>query len=416
MSKPKVVSIFSGAGGLDIGFRKAGFKIIFSSDNWETAVKTLKQNKERGQEITCQDISEIDFKELKFKHKKIDVLIGGPPCPPFSKSRFYRENLPRSLDDDTATHTLNYYFNAVEILEPETFVFENVPGFVYKTHKEAKEFFDGKLQELGYDLVFDRVINCANLNPESFEQKIFGVEKNNGEVIKGFLEDSNGGTILFDQIEDMPISTQGKIIGFLEEQKFTRLGGIKSVKTDVRIISSTKTDLENSIKLNLFREDLFFKLNVIPINVPTLDERKDDIEDLINIFIDDYSKQNNFKKKVFSSECIEFFKSINLTGNVRQLRNLIQWILILLAESKLTKIEINHIPDEIKSQFNKKTDQAFFRELPMKDAREIFEKNYIEQFLNKYDFNINKVSNIIGMERTALYRKIKNLNINLSKK
>ena len=261
-----------------------------------------------------------------------------------------------------------------------------------------------------------RVINCANLNPESFEQKIFGVEKNNGEVIKGFLEDSNGGTILFDQIEDMPISTQGKIIGFLEEQKFTRLGGIKSVKTDVRIISSTKTDLENSIKLNLFREDLFFKLNVIPINVPTLDERKDDIEDLINIFIDDYSKQNNFKKKVFSSECVEFFKSINLTGNVRQLRNLIQWILILLAESKITKIEINHIPDEIKSQFNKKTDQTFFRELPMKDAREIFEKNYIEQFLNKYDFNINKVSNVIGMERTALYRKIKNLNINLSKK
>ena len=261
-----------------------------------------------------------------------------------------------------------------------------------------------------------RVVNCANLNPENFEQKLFGVEKNNGEFITGLLEDSDGGTILFDQIEDMPISTQGKIIGFLEEQKFTRFGGIKSLKTNVRIISSTKTDLENNIKLNLFREDLFFKLNVIPINVPSLHERKDDIEDLVNIFIDDYSKQNNFKKKFFSSECIEFFKSLKLTGNARQLRNLIQWVLTLLAESKNTKIEINHIPNEIKSQFNKNLDHALLSELPMKDARENFEKNYIEQFLYKYDFNINKVSNIIGMERTALYRKIKNLNINLSKK
>lgn len=177
MAKPKVVSIFSGAGGFDIGFRKAGFKIVFSSDNWETAVDTLKQNKERGQEITCQDVSEIDFKAIKFKHKKIDVLIGGPPCPPFSKSRFYRENLPRSLDDVTATHTLSYYFNAVEILEPETFVFENVPGFVYKTHKEAKEFFDGKLQELGYDLVFDRVINCANYGVPQIRERFFAIAK-----------------------------------------------------------------------------------------------------------------------------------------------------------------------------------------------------------------------------------------------
>lgn len=186
MSKPKVVSIFSGAGGFDIGFRNAGFKIIFSSDNWKTAVETLKQNKERGQEITCQDVSEIDFKTIKSKNKKIQVLIGGPPCPPFSKSRFYREKLPRALEDDTATHTLKHYFKALRILEPETFVFENVPGFVYKSHKEAKEFFDCEIQNLGYELVFDAVINCANYGVPQIRERYFAIGKKRS-IRQGFF-------------------------------------------------------------------------------------------------------------------------------------------------------------------------------------------------------------------------------------
>ena len=124
--KPKVVSLFSGCGGMDIGFKTAGYQIILSTDNWPIAVETLKNNTQGKQEILCSDIGEVNFKRIKKRHGEIDVLIGGPPCPPFSKSRFYRESLPRGMKDEVANHTMSNYFRAVKELKPKTFVFENV--------------------------------------------------------------------------------------------------------------------------------------------------------------------------------------------------------------------------------------------------------------------------------------------------
>ena len=189
-----------------------------------------------------------------------------------------------------------------------------------------------------------QIINCANLDNDSFEKKLFGIEKSNSEIIKGALEEFDEGTILFDQIEDLSLSAQGKMIGFLEGQKFSRHGGVHLIKTNVRIISSTKSDLEKMIDSNLFREDLYFKLNVIPIIVPTISQRKEDIPELVKLFTQKFIKKNNFKEKVFSEDCILFFQSLKLSGNIRQLKNLVEWILIILSEKNVKLITQNDIP------------------------------------------------------------------------
>ena len=259
-----------------------------------------------------------------------------------------------------------------------------------------------------------QIINCANLDNDSFEKKLFGIEKSNSEIIKGALEEFDEGTILFDQIEDLSLSAQGKMIGFLEGQKFSRHGGVHLIKTNVRIISSTKSDLEKMIDSNLFREDLYFKLNVIPIIVPTISQRKEDIPELVKLFTQKFIKKNNFKEKVFSEDCILFFQSLKLSGNIRQLKNLVEWILIILSEKNVKLITQNDIPIEIKSQFDNKNFLNSFENISMKEARDMFERQFLNEKLRENRFNINKLSKMIGMERTALYRKLKSLKIDIS--
>jgi len=259
-----------------------------------------------------------------------------------------------------------------------------------------------------------QIINCTNLDNDGFEKKLFGIEKNNSEIIKGALEEFDEGTILFDQIEDLSLSAQGKMIGFLEGQKFSRHGGVHLIKTNVRIISSTKSDLEKMIDCNLFRQDLYFKLNAIPIKVPTISQRKEDIPELVKHFTQKFVKKNNFKEKVFSEDCILFFQSLKLSGNIRQLKNLVEWILIILSENNVKLITQNDIPIEIKSQFDNKNFLYSFANISMKDARDMFERHFLNEKLRENKFNINKLSKMIGMERTALYRKLKSLKIDIS--
>lgn len=176
---PTVVSLFSGAGGIDIGFHRAGYRILLSTDIWPLACQTLEKNKMGGEVITG-DIREIDFLTLKKKMKrKIDVLVGGPPCPPFSKSRFYRVEKKRGLHDESGAFTVEEYFRAVEQLNPSVFLFENVHGFVYKPHIQALEFLKDKSNELGYSVEY-KVVNAADYGvPQTRERFIcVGVKKN----------------------------------------------------------------------------------------------------------------------------------------------------------------------------------------------------------------------------------------------
>ena len=175
--KPKIVSLFSGVGGIDLGFEKAGFETIFASDIWGRACESLKENFPKS-EIVCEDIEKIDFKKIKKKYKTIDGLVGGPPCPPFSKSRFYRKEKERGIDDEDGFMTVSNYFRAVEELNPKFFFFENVHGFVFKPHKSALELVEKESKRLGYK-IFHTVVNAADYGVPQTRQRFIciGVKK-----------------------------------------------------------------------------------------------------------------------------------------------------------------------------------------------------------------------------------------------
>lgn len=171
MSKPRIVSVFSGVGGIDIGFEKAGFNTVFATDIWDVSCSSLEENFPET-EVVCGDITNINFKEIRKKNKAIDGLVGGPPCPPFSKSRFYRKEKDRGIDDEDGFITISNYFRAVEELNPKFFLFENVHGFVYKPHKSALELIEAESKRLGYK-IFHQVLNAADYGvPQTRERFI----------------------------------------------------------------------------------------------------------------------------------------------------------------------------------------------------------------------------------------------------
>jgi DNA (cytosine-5)-methyltransferase 1 len=215
--KPKIVSVFSGVGGIDFGFEKAGFETIFATDIWSKACDSLKVNFPNC-EIICDTIEKIDFAKIKRKYKSIDGLVGGPPCPPFSKSRFYRKEKDRGIDDEDGFMTVSNYFRAVEELNPKFFFFENVHGFVFKPHQSALEFVEKESERLGYK-IFHSVFNAADYGVPQTRQRFIciGVKKNMNDfefpkqthsdptkIIKGTKAWVNCGQILNDIDFDLP--------------------------------------------------------------------------------------------------------------------------------------------------------------------------------------------------------------------
>lgn len=181
--KPKIVSVFSGVGGIDFGFEQTGFETIFASDIWDRACESLKVNFPNT-EVVCDNIENIDFKKIKKTYKNIDGLVGGPPCPPFSKSRFYRKEKERGIDDEDGFMTVSNYFRAVEELDPKFFFFENVHGFVFKPHKSALEMVEMESKRLGYK-IFHKVINAADYGVPQTRQRFIciGIKKNMEDFI-----------------------------------------------------------------------------------------------------------------------------------------------------------------------------------------------------------------------------------------
>lgn len=171
ITKPKVVSLFSGAGGLDIGFEQAGFETVFATDVWDIACKTLELNN-MSREVCCGDIRNIDFKAIKDKYGEIDVLIGGPPCPPYSQTRHYLVGKASGFEDEHAGFAVPEYFRAVEEIKPRVFLFENVDGFTFKTHQDEFEFLKAKADELGYNIEY-KVVNCANYGVPQTRKRFF---------------------------------------------------------------------------------------------------------------------------------------------------------------------------------------------------------------------------------------------------
>ena len=264
-------------------------------------------------------------------------------------------------------------------------------------------------------------LNCAILNPDRIEIELFGsdIASSGAAPHIGVLERADGGTLLLDEVADMPLETQAKILRVLQDQSFTRVGGQNQIKADVRILAASGSNLLQAIDEGRFREDLYYRLNVVPVHVPSLKERSDDIGALIAYFMNQNAAQAGLEKRSFSDGAMAALQSYSWPGNVRQLRNLIEWMMIMAPVNQDTPIQLEDLPPEI-SQIVSSALKAEWGEdmisLPLREAREVFEREYLLAQVNRFGGNISKTAQFVGMERSALHRKLKSLNINTSER
>ena len=252
------------------------------------------------------------------------------------------------------------------------------------------------------------ILNGALLDSNKYELELFGEEKQNGSISYGALEKANKGTLLIDQVSEIPLDIQSKILRVLIDQKFKRLNGNNDLNVDVRIICSSSKDLKDEVKKGNFREDLYHRLNVFEINIQPLNERVSDIPLLINYFSEKISQSYNIRQLQID-ENDSYILNHNWQGNVRELRNLIERIAILQPDTK-DKVS-NIVKESLKTDdFQEKITENSLS-VPLKEAREKFEKEYLTIQLKKFNGNISKTANFVGMERSALHRKLKGLGI-----
>lgn len=261
------------------------------------------------------------------------------------------------------------------------------------------------------------ILNCATLRPERLEIELFGATKDiDGEAKTGLLEQAHEGTLLLDEVSDMPLETQAKILHVLQEQKFQKIGSSEQTTVDVRILASTNKDLQEEVREERFREDLFYRLNVVPIHIPALKERSQDIPELVEYFVKQLHKETGMPLQNFSKSAYDLLKQHSWPGNIRQLRNTVEWTLIMNAHTPGQEIGADKLPPELRGHSKISHNDAddgisnlSYMELPLKEARDLFEKGYIDSQIKRFDGNISKTAEFIGMERSALHRKIKSL-------
>jgi two-component system nitrogen regulation response regulator NtrX len=256
------------------------------------------------------------------------------------------------------------------------------------------------------------IVSAATLSPERLEEFLFGVDaEQDGPPRVGALEEAHGGTLYVDEIADMPLETQGKILRVLLDQTFQRVGGVKKIKVDVRIVSSSARNLQERIAANVFREDLYHRLAVVPIHVPSLAERREDIPSLIEYFARSYCTISGQQYRNFSDEAVAVLQARAWPGNVRELRNNVERILILAAGDDNEEITASHVtsPEPAGNGHGLSSEQLL--SMPLREARESFEKEYITGQLLRFGGNISKTALYIGMERSALHRKLKSLGL-----
>jgi two-component system, NtrC family, nitrogen regulation response regulator NtrX len=261
------------------------------------------------------------------------------------------------------------------------------------------------------------VINAAAITPERMETELFGTEQANGsgEGRKiGALEEAHGGTLFIDEIADMPRETQSKILRVLVDQTFQRVGGTAKVAVDVRIISSTARNLEADIAAGKFREDLYHRLSVVPIRVPPLAERREDIPDLIEYFMEQISHATGLPRRRIGEDAMAVLQTHDWPGNIRQLRNNVERLLILAGGEPDAVISASMLPQDVGSMVPSMPNGNGGEQLmglPLREAREVFEREYLVAQISRFGGNISRTAEFVGMERSALHRKLKALGI-----
>ena len=262
------------------------------------------------------------------------------------------------------------------------------------------------------------VLNCATAAPERLEIELFGVEEGEGGSeggrTIGLFEQAHGGTLLLDEVADMPLETQGKIVRGLQEQTFFRVGGKTRVEVDVRVVASTNRDLPAEIAAGRFREDLYYRLNVVPIRVPPLRERREDIPSLILELMRQVAEASGLPQRTLGDDAIAALQGYDWPGNVRQLRNVLERLLIMAPGDAGQPIRADMLPNDIVA-----TTPSVLRwerggevmRLPLREAREVFEREYLIAQVTRFGGNISRTASFVGMERSALHRKLKSLGV-----
>ena len=370
--------------------------IISGHGNIEIAVAAIKQGA-------------YDFIEKPFNTDQLLVVINRA----MEVSKLRRENSALKIQDITRSEMIgksttfkNLKNNLDKVIKSNGRVLLTGPPGSGK--EVAARYIHANSNRSNFPFI---TINCASIESNRMEEVLFGSQHNGGEVEPGLLEIAHGGVVYFDEVADMPIGTQSKILRVLVEQQFIRLGGSDTVRVDLRVISSTTKNLKALITEGKFREELYHRLNVVPIEVPSLEDRRDDIPELSSFFLQELHNQQGLTDRKLSEDSLTFLQSMEWPGNVRQLKNHIERILILgpeddfISVNELTELNPSFEDENIETVINNVVS------LPLREARELFERDYLLTQINRFGGNISRTASFVGMERSALHRKLKSLDI-----
>jgi two-component system nitrogen regulation response regulator NtrX len=375
--------------------------IISGHGNIEIAVAAVKQGA-------------YDFIEKPFNIDQLMVVISRA----MEASRLRRENANLKVTDATSSVMIGSS-SAFKTLKSQLDKVTRTNGRIMLTgpagsgKEVAARYIHANSDRAGDPFV---TVNSASIEPERMEEVLFGRETLERGHEPGLLEQAHGGILFFDEIADMPLGTQSKILRVLVDQQFQRVGGADKVRVDLRVISSTNKDLQQEIEDGRFREELYHRLNVVPISVPSLETRREDIPELALHFIADFNKSQGLPLRVLSDESVALLQTMRWPGNVRQLKNVIERILILGPENGTVEAA------ELPSNEGSSSDDGGFglssnlATLPLREARELFEREYLMTQINRFGGNISRTASFVGMERSALHRKLKSLNVVTSNK
>jgi two-component system, NtrC family, nitrogen regulation response regulator NtrX len=274
----------------------------------------------------------------------------------------------------------------------------------------AARLLHGWSQRAGAPFV---IVSAARMTPERVEEELFGVEEGGDLVRPGLLEQAHGGTLFLDEIADMPVATQARILRVLTDQSFQRVGGTRTVKVDVRVVSATSRDLQHEIAEGRFREDLYYRLNVVPVAIPPLPDRREDIPALVMHFLAHYASERRVPTPEIAPDAMVALQSYDWPGNVRQLRNVVERTVILAPGDRIGRIDLDLLPAEV---LGEQVDMGgagagAIMGAPLREARETFEREYLRVQIRRFSGNISRTASFIGMERSALHRKLKLLGI-----
>lgn len=259
------------------------------------------------------------------------------------------------------------------------------------------------------------ILNAASIAPETMELELFGTETEPGSPRKvGALEEAHGGTLYIDEVSEMPRDTQAKIMRVLVDQSFSRVGGSTRVQVDVRVLSSSSVPLEPLIEAETFRSDLYHRLAVVPLAVPSLAERRSDIPELVTYFMQQLSRASGLPTRQIADDALTILQTHDWPGNVRQLRNNVERLMILARGDNGSHVTADLLPPDVSALLPKTTSAGseHLMNLPLREARELFERDYLSSQINRFNGNISKTAEFIGMERSALHRKLKSLGLN----